>query len=211
MAAASANPKSEIRNPKWVIGLVGGIGSGKSLVAKLLAEHGGRIISGDEAGHEALRQADIRQKVVERFGSGVLDESGEIARRKLAAVVFANEQARQDLEAFVFPWIERSLEQQIEMAKSAPAVRFVIVDAAVMLEAGWHHGCDRLIYVNVPREIRLQRLAERGWELSQIEAREKAQWSLEEKASRADAIIDNSGDRAETARQVKALVQKWKL
>ncbi|HLW66403.1 MAG TPA: dephospho-CoA kinase [Gemmataceae bacterium] len=208
---AVANPKSEIRNPKWVIGLVGGIGSGKSLVARLLAEHGGRIVSGDEAGHEALRQPEIRQKVVTRFGPGILDEAGEIVRRKLAAIVFANVQARKDLEAIVFPWIERKLEQEIAEAKSVPAVRFVIVDAAVMLEAGWDHGCDRLVYINVPREIRLQRLAERAWELSQIEAREKAQRPLEEKASRADAIIDNSGDRAETARQVEALVQKWRL
>jgi dephospho-CoA kinase len=208
---AAANPKSEIRNPKWVVGLVGGIGSGKSLVAKLLAERGGRIVSGDEAGHEALRQPEIRLRVVERFGPGILDPSGEIARRKLAGIVFSNEQARKDLEAIVFPWIERELENQIERARAEPDVRFVIVDAAVMLEAGWDHGCNRLIYINVPREVRLRRLAERGWELSQIEAREKAQWPLEEKASRADAIIDNGGDRAETSRQVEALVGKWKL
>ena len=208
---AAANPKSEIRNPKWVVGLVGGIGSGKSLVAKLLAEHGGRIVSGDEAGHEALRQPEIRKRVADRFGPGVVDESGEIVRRKLAGIVFSNEPARKELEAVVFPWIEQELEKQIERAKADPDVRFVIVDAAVMLEAGWDHGCDRLIYVNVPREIRLQRLAERGWELSQIEAREKAQWPLEEKASGADAIIDNGGDRAETARQVQVLVKKWTL
>ena len=208
---AAANPKSEIRNPKWVIGLVGGIGSGKSLVANLLAEHGGRIVSGDEAGHDALRQSEIRQRVVERFGRGIVNEFGEIVRRKLAAIVFSNEQARKDLEAIVFPWIERRLEQEIAQAKADSAIRFVIIDAAVMLEADWDHGCDRLIYINVPREIRLQRLVERGWELSQIEAREKAQWPLEEKASRADAIIDNSGDRAETAGQVQALVKKWNL
>src|SRR5262249_29645702 len=156
----------------------GGIGSGKSLVAKLLAEHGGRIVSGDEAGHEALRQLEIRQKGVDRFGPRILDESGEIVRRKLAAIVFSDEQAREDLEAVVFPWIEKELEKQIERAQVEPDVRFVIVDAAVMLEAGWDHGCDQLIYINVPREVRLQRLAERGWELTQIEARERAQWPL---------------------------------
>jgi len=211
MVVESANPKSEIRNPKLVIGLVGGIGSGKSLVARLLAEHGGRIVSGDEVGHEALRQPDIRQKVLQRFGPGVLDELGGVVRRKLAAIVFSNEQARKDLEAIVFPWIEKELERQMEKAKADPGVRFVVLDAAVMLEAGWEHGCNRLIFVNVPREVRLQRLAERGLELSQVEAREKAQWPLEEKACRADAIIDNSGDYAETSRQVEALVRKWKL
>ena len=87
MVVESANPNAEIRNPKLVLGLVGGIGSGKSLVARLLAEHGGRIVSGDEAGHEALREPDIRQKVLQRFGPGILDESGEIVRRKLAAIV----------------------------------------------------------------------------------------------------------------------------
>ncbi|HEV3144688.1 MAG TPA: dephospho-CoA kinase [Gemmataceae bacterium] len=196
---------------KPVIGLVGGIGSGKSLVAKLLAEHGGRIVSGDDAGHEALRQPDIRQKVVDRFGRGILDESGEIVRRKLAVIVFAQEQARKDLETLVFPWIEKELEKQIERARAEPDVRFVIVDAAVMLEAGWAWVCDRLIFVDAPREIRMRRLQERGWSVDQTEAREKAQWSLVQKRHQATAIIDNSGDRAETARQVEALVQKWKL
>src|SRR5262245_16243985 len=100
---------------KPVIGIIGGIGSGKSLVARLLAGYGGRIVSGDEAGHLALRHSEIRRQVVERFGLEILDSNGEIVRRKLAAMVFAEEKALRDLEAIVFPWIKQELEQRIEV------------------------------------------------------------------------------------------------
>ena len=205
------NPPPHRRAAPLVVGLIGGIGSGKSAVAAAFARQGAVVVSGDVAGHEALQQPKIRQQVVQRWGQAMLDDRGEIDRRKLAAIVFNDPAERKTLEAMVFPWIERRLREQIMAAKQDRRTPLIILDAAVMLEAGWDHGCNRLIYINVPREVRLRRLAERGWELSQIEAREKAQWPLEEKASRADAIIDNGGDRAETSRQVEALVGKWKL
>jgi dephospho-CoA kinase len=199
-------------NTKPIIGLVGGMGSGKSRVAAELARYGGRLISGDAIGHEALRQPELREKVVQRWGTDVLQSDGEIDRRKVAAIVFASTDERRALEEMLHPWIEQRIREQIQEAKADPACRFVILDAAVMLEAGWEGVCDRLVYVEAPREVRLRRLAEqRGWSTKDVVARENAQLSLTEKASRAHDAVDNSGSLAQLTPQVEALLRKWGL
>src|SRR5262245_28692954 len=137
---SDVDPRSSILDPrssKPVIGLIGGIGSGKSRVAEEFARRGGRVVSGDQAGHEALRQSDIRARVVERWGKPVLDEQGEVSRRAVGRIVFADADERQALEAMVFPYIERRLREQIAEAKADPGVALVVLDAAIMLEAGW--------------------------------------------------------------------------
>ncbi|MCS6851396.1 MAG: dephospho-CoA kinase [Gemmataceae bacterium] len=193
-----------------VVGLIGGIGSGKSAVAQLFAERGARIISGDQAGHEALRQPSLRRKIVERWGPGVVGPDGEVDRRRLAAIVFADPTERRVLEEWVFPWIRQRLEAEIAAAVADPAVPLVIVDAAVMLEARWDSVCDAIIYVHAPRALRLKRLAEhRGWSEAEVLARERAQWPLAEKVARADWVVDNSGGRDELARQVDDLLRLW--
>ena len=195
---------------KPVIGLIGGIGSGKSRVAELLARRGARVLSGDQAGHEALRQPEVKARVVERWGPGVLDEHGEVDRRRLAARVFADPAERRALEAIAWPWIGRRLREQVEAARADPAVRLILLDAAVLLEAGWDGVCDRLVYVDAPRDVRLRRLAEqRGWSAKEVTAREEAQLPLTEKARRADDVLDNSGPPEALARQVDELLQKW--
>jgi dephospho-CoA kinase len=192
---------------KPVIGLVGGIGSGKSRVAAEFARHGARVVSGDVAGHEALLQPEIRARVAARW-AGVLNDEGEIDRRKLGAVVFGDPAERHALEAIVFPWITGRLREQIAAAQDDPAVRLVLLDAAVMLEAGWNKACDRLVYVHTPRAVRLRRLAQtRGWSPESVAARERAQLPLTDKVSRADFALDNSGTPEELARQVDALVR----
>jgi dephospho-CoA kinase len=208
----SQSPVCARRSSKPILGLIGGMGSGKSYVAGELARHGGRIISGDILGHEALRQPDIKEKLVARWGRDVLDQDGEVDRRKVGRIVFADPAERKVLEALSFPWIERRFREESEKAQNDPAVKFVILDAAIMLEAGWNRVCDRLVYVDSPRALRLQRLSQqRGWTEKEVEAREQAQLPLEEKRRCADAVIDNSGDSATTARQIADLLQQWSL
>ncbi|HEY1375168.1 MAG TPA: dephospho-CoA kinase [Gemmataceae bacterium] len=190
-----------------VIGLVGGIGSGKSRVSAALARRGGRVVAGDPLGHEALRQPAVREKVIAGWEPGVLDAAGEIDRRKLGAVVFADECQRKALEAIVQPWIGERLREQIAAAQADPAVPFVVLDAAVMLEAGWEGACDVLVYVHAPRAVRLARVAaQRGWSPAEVAARERAQVSLTEKAARADVAVDNTGSLAELEPQLNALL-----
>src|SRR5437763_12800469 len=141
-----------------VVGLVGGIGSGKSEVAAALARRGGCLVAGDPLGHAALRQPSVRQQVVDRWGPDLLGADGEIDRTKLGAVVFADADERAALEAIVHPWISRRLREQLIAAKADPNCRFVVLDAAVMLEAGWRTACDVVVYVDAPRAVRLRRV-----------------------------------------------------
>jgi dephospho-CoA kinase len=195
---------------KWVVGLVGGMGAGKSLVANLFARRGARILSGDALGHEALRQPALRTRAVERWGRDILNDQGEIDRRRVAAIVFASPAERQALEALSFPWIEKRLREEIVAAQADPAVSLIVVDAAIMLESGWSRLCDQLVYIHAPRAVRLRRLAEqREWTPKEVEARESAQMSLTDKVSRADVAVDNSGSPEQTARQVDDLLRLW--
>jgi dephospho-CoA kinase len=198
------------RLPKLVFGLIGGIGSGKSSVAAEFARHGAKVISGDELGHEALRQADIRAQVIEHFGAGIATLNGEIDRRKLGAIVFADVHQLRALEALVFPWIQQGLQEQVAAAQRDPSVSLIVVDAAVMLEAGWDKFCDKIVYVDAPVEQRLARLAhQRGWTEQEVQARAHAQMALPDKAARADAAIDNSGPPAALGPQIAKLLKHW--
>lgn len=196
---------------KPVIGLVGGIGGGKSLVARLLAERGGFVIDADPIAHEALRDPAIKAKVVARFGAEMLGPDGEVVRKRLAGPVFEDDMARRELESWIFPWVGERARELIARANSDPEVRFVVIDAPVMLEAGWNDVANRIIYVHAPRDVRLSRLAQRGWTPEQVMARERAQLSLTEKARRADAVVDNGGSPVETARQLDRILRGWNL
>jgi dephospho-CoA kinase len=200
---------------KPVVGLIGGIGSGKSTVAAAFVRRGAKVIVGDALGHEALRQPEIRARLVERWGPGVLTATGEVDRRKVAGIVFAKTpQARDELrvlESWLFPWIERRIREEIAAAQTDAATCLIVLDAAVMLEAGWDRVCDRLVYVHAPREVRLKRLATgRGWSPKEVEERESVQRSLTEKATRADDAVDNSGSSGEVQRQVDDLLSRWR-
>ena len=195
---------------KLVIGLVGGMGSGKSRVAAEFAKHGARIVNADEMGHLALRQPAIRDVLVQRWGRGILDQQGEIDRGRVGRIVFAHDDDRKALEGAVHPYIAGRIREEMEAARADPKVKLVVLDAAIMLETGWHEACDRLVYVHAPRAARLQRLADqRGWSVKEVEARESAQISLTEKATRADNAIDNSGSPESLARQVADLLRRW--
>jgi dephospho-CoA kinase len=195
---------------KPVVGLIGGIGSGKSRVAAEFARRGAVIIAGDQLGHEALRQPAVKEQIVRRWGDGVLGEKGEIDRRKLGRIVFADRAELRALEAMSFPWIEHGIEEGIRRARADEAVALIVLDAAVLLEAGWNRFCTRIVYVHTPRALRLARVAaQRGWTAKEVDARARVQMSLTDKVSRADDVVDNSRSPEETTRQVETLLGRW--
>lgn len=191
---------------KHVIGLLGGIGSGKSQVAAMLARHGARIINADVLGHEALRETEIKQAIVTRWGKELLDEKAEIVRKRLAAIIFADAQERRALEALVHPWIAQQIQKAIALAQNDSTVPFIVLDAAIMLEAGWHEVCTKKVFVDAPREVRLERLRSRGWSEGDLADRERAQLPLTEKVSCADHVLENSTSLDNLERQVNELV-----
>ena len=198
---------------KPVLGLVGGIGAGKSTVAAALVRHGGKVVAGDPLGHEALEQPDILARVAEIWGErGILTPDGKVDRKKFGRIVFPSPVERSRLEHLVHPYIEGRIREEIDRAVADPAARFVVLDAAIMLEAGWDGVCDKLIYVDAPRPIRLERVQrQRKWTDHDLANREAVQMPPEKKKERADAVVDNGGLPEATAAQVDELVKNWKL
>ena len=195
---------------KPVIGVVGGIGAGKSTVAAAFARRGGYVINADALGHQALARPDVARQLAARWGDRVLNPDGTPNRRAVAGIVFHDPAERKALEGVVFPYIEAAVREEIAKGAADPAVRFVVLDAAVMLEAGWTGVCDKVVYVDAPREVRLARLAARsGWTPDQVAAREAAQMPADEKKARADAVVTNAGTAAELQDQVDRLLAAW--
>ncbi len=196
---------------KPILGLVGAIGAGKSTVAKLLAARGGAVVDADALGHDALDQPEIRERLGAEWGN-VLRPDGRVDRRKVAAIVFASPEDRRKLEHLVFPFIRRRCEDAIQKAGNDVQTKFVVLDAAVMLEAGWIGVCDWLLYVDAPREQRLERLAARSaWTAADLDAREAAQMPADEKRRRCDATLTNAGSLAELDRDLTVLLDRWNL
>lgn len=200
--------------PKPTVGLVGGIGAGKTTAARALAARGGAVVDCDALGHAALDDPGVRRRVLDRWGhrANLVRPDGSFDRRALAGIVFADPAERSGLEGIVFPWIGEQAMLAIRRAQADPAARFVVVDAAVMLEAGWDDVCDRLVYVDAPPAVRLARVAARsGWTAADLAAREAAQWPPAAKLQRADAVLLNDAGPAELQAQVDRLLTEWKI
>ena len=198
--------------PKPTVGLVGGIGAGKTTAARALAARGGAVVDCDALGHAALDDPAVRRRALDRWGgrANLVRPDGSFDRRALAGIVFADPAERKELEAMVFPWIGEQAMLAVRRAQADPAARFVVVDAAVMLEAGWSDVCDRLVFVDAPRDVRLARVAARsGWTEADLAAREAAQWPAAAKLQRADAVIVNDAGPAELAARVDQLLTAW--
>jgi dephospho-CoA kinase len=193
------------------IGIIGGIGGGKSVVAGAMQSLGGHLIAADQLGHEALNQADIKAKLVERWGNAILDSNGDADRKKLGRIVFADAVELHVLEELLFPCIERRIVAEMARARRADA-KFIILDAAILLETGWRRHCDKVVFINAPRALRLARLKEqRGWDDQELTRREKVQMPLEEKKRHADAVIANDAGPEKIAVQVKDALERWKV
>jgi dephospho-CoA kinase len=188
-----------------LIGILGGVASGKSEVSRRLRSLGAAVLDADRVGHAVLREAEVRQAVQRRWGEAVLDAAGEIDRRKVAEIVFAAApESRAELtflEQLTHPLIGQRLQEQLaELHREG--VRAAVLDAPVMLKAGWDRLCQRIVFVDAPREVRLARARQRGWTEADFAAREAAQEPLETKRSRADVTLDNSLTRQHLFAQV---------
>ncbi len=189
-----------------VIGLAGGIGSGKSTVARALASLGCLVTDSDAQTRAALARDDVKQRLKEWWGADVFGDDGQIDRSAVARIVFADDEQRRRLEALLHPFARTARDEIIERAEreSAPAV---VIDAPLLFEAGLDDECDRVIFVDTPRAARLERVQKtRGWDESELARREKAQLPLEEKRRRSDDILVNAGPEEDLLSRVEALL-----
>jgi dephospho-CoA kinase len=188
-----------------VIGLVGGVGSGKSSVARgLAARQNYVVIDADALGHQVLQEADVKKQIKNRFGEVVFNERGEIDRSQLARRVFGadeeSELARNDLNRIVHPRIGDKIHQEIQRARESArrepgTVPGVLLDAAILLETGWAEMCDAVVFVEASEGVRQNRVREtRGWDRAEWKKREDSQLNLKAKQNAADATIHNSQD-----------------
>lgn len=192
-----------------VIGIIGGVGSGKSSVANALAELGAMTLDVDQIGHDLLNETEIKNRLAERWGTGVTDSSGEIDRSVVAGIVFTDSPEAADelkfLESLVHPRITDQLVSRIAEFKQSRETGVLVIDAAVMVKAGWDRLCDRLVFVEVSERDRLARCQQRGWTSEQFYRRELNQESLDLKRERANWVIDNSGSPQELTEQVTGI------
>jgi dephospho-CoA kinase len=189
-----------------VIGLTGGIGTGKSSVAKVLQELGAVLISADRLGHQAYSpNTQTWREVVEAFGPEILSPGGEINRHKLGAIVFADPQALKKLNSIVHPQIRRLAEQKLQELRRQK-VDTIVVEAALLFEAGWDSLVDEVWVTYAPEEIVLTRLQGRdGLSRQEVQKRINSQLPFDERARRSSVIINNSGTLQELRDQVTKL------
>ncbi len=189
-----------------VIGLTGGIGTGKSEVASLLQSFGAEVINADQVGHEAYTpNSESWREVVNTFGEEILQSDGQIDRGRLGAIVFSNPQQLDKLNAIMHPRMARMVGDKIEVLrdKGAPAV---VVEAAVLFEAGWDSLVDEVWTTDSPVELVIERLqARNGMSEEEVRRRINSQMDRVERIERSDLVVDNSGDVAGLGETVKAL------
>jgi dephospho-CoA kinase len=188
-----------------VVGLTGGIGCGKSTVAGILAELGALVIDADRLGHEAYRPgSEGFRRVREAFGPGVVAPDGTIDRHALGRVVFADPAARERLNAIAHPLIAEEIRRRVTAARAGGFDGPIVVEAAVLVEAGWRTLVDRLWVVSADRETAIARVAAaRGLPREEVERRIDAQIADAERRRAADLVIDNRGTPGALRAQVE--------
>ena len=179
-----------------VIGLTGGTGSGKSVVSKSLAEAGAVIVDADKIAHEIILKGEpAYQEIIEYYGTGILDEEGNIIRKKLGEIVFNDKEKLAFLNQCTHKYITAEVKKQIAEAKEEGTATAIIVDAPLLLEAKLETVCDLVWVVYAEPEVRAQRVIARdGITYELAKARIANQKSWEEYKAAADAVIDNSKD-----------------
>ncbi len=186
-------------HPKPIIGIVGGIGAGKSFVADVLKNLGCGVIDSDKAARAAIERPDVRAAIHMVFGDHVFADDGALNRKALAAEVFSDPQKRKQLEGITHPVITEMRLADTQKMVADPSIKAIIWDAPLLFEAGLDQDCDAVIFVDAPLEVRQKRVISRGWSPAELEKREKSQISLDKKRQLADYIVNN-GEDPETSR-----------
>jgi dephospho-CoA kinase len=194
---------------KPVIGIIGGIGSGKSFIAKLFAEQGCLIISSDEQVAAAYRNRAVLATLRSWWGDDVVAADGTLDRRAVAQRVFNDPQQLRRLEGFIHPLVNDARQRAMEAAKDDPAVRAFVWDTPLLVETGLNKLCDAVVFVDAPEALREARVREnRGWDPTELARREKSQWPLDRKRQISDYVLSNTADAGFARGQVSDVLSR---
>ena len=190
-----------------VIGITGGVGTGKSTVAKMFQQLGAVVLDADVIAHLVMEPKRLAwRQIVKAFGEDVLNEDQTINRKRLAAIVFADDERRKWLERIIHPKVLHVIKQQLHRLKRSRRVRAVVLDVPLLMEAGAEGLADVLVVVTAPPQVQRERLKKKyGWSEEETNARMAAQWDLSAKVALADHVVENSDGVDATRTQVKRI------
>ncbi len=187
-----------------VLGILGGIGSGKSTVSRLFQEAGAMVFSADPAVHTLLQQPKLRQAIAGRLGRELPAEP-EKFRKTLAGIIFTDEALRKEVESLIHPLIEKQIQDFVRKYDGRPGT-VLVLDVPLLLESNMAHYCSAFLFVAAPEEERCRRMTrERNWSSEEVYKREHSQLPLEDKRRKCSWIIYNGGTIEQTKKQVEQL------
>lgn len=196
-------PRLRTKHSKPVIGIAGGIGSGKSSVARIFESLGAAVIDSDRLTHEQLLQPDVIATLRSWWGDAVCRPDGSVDRAAVAAIVFADERQLARLQELIYPRIEQRRRELTERFQVDPAVRAIVLDAPKLFEVGLDTECDTVVFVESDRATRLQRLAAaKGWTDAELARREKLMNPLDSKKAMSDHIVVNHSSLADLRSEI---------
>ena len=184
---------------RLVVGLAGGVGSGKSTVAGIFIKEGARGIDADALGHRVLDLPRMRAALARDWGTGILRD-GRVDRAALARLAFRSRKDVARLNRRVHPEILREIRRRISRARG-----WVVLDAALLFETGADAMCDKIVFVSAPRALRERRTRSRGWSPGELARRERFQFPVSYKKKKADYVIDNTGPKSRTEEQTRRI------
>ena len=187
---------------KPIIGIIGGIGSGKSTVAAEFARLGAKVIDADKIAHELLNKKNVLIKITEAFGPEILDSTKKINRRKLAGIVFSDVRKLALLNSIIHPLVLEQSERLIRKYNNQKRVKDIVLDMPLLVEVGWHKKCSKLIFIDCSQKIRAKRAQKMGLNKNQLKIRENFQISLDKKLKLTDNTIENNSGISALVRQV---------
>lgn len=194
---------------KPIIGIAGGIGSGKSFVAKLFGELGCVVISSDEQVREAYRDPRVVAVLRQWWGNDVLTAAGEVNKRAVAGKVFGQPAERERLEKLLHPMVNEARERLMAATADDPSVPAFVWDTPLLFETGLNQRCDAVVFVDAPQTVRLTRVQEtRGWDAEELSRRENSQMPLDTKRELSQYVVENTADADAVRGQVRAVLSR---
>lgn len=195
---------------KVVVGLTGGIGSGKSTVSRILQKKGYPLIDLDKISHEVIEYPEVIEKLVKAFGEDILDENGKISRRKLGAVVFGNKEKLRKINSIMHPVILAEMRRQVRLLEKINKI--VFVEIQLLFEVKWEKEFDVILLVYVDRETQIKRVMERDSRtFEEVEKIINSQINLEDKKKKSDYVIDNTKKIEEVELEIEKILKELEV